>query len=276
MKELIRTFKELQIASRWDIDFHLEPEGIKLFNSSVLKRVDEVASIAKEKRNPTVKPDEEFKYIDISSIDVVVGQISNNQELLGNEAPSRARKVVRAFDIIASTCRPTRGAIAVVPIELHNQIASTGFSIIRPNENTNPFYLHYALRLPSTLEQFRKWSTGSSYPAILDEDVEKTLIPVPDTEEQDKIAEIVSLGLKRREVAIAEANSVWAKTIENITRSIAMGNHLDALAENENGKEFKLEAIKTILKQLPELTCDNAKNKGQADAFDDTCEQEEE
>src|SRR6185437_1289969 len=113
------------------------------------------------------------------------------QEVEGVDAPSRARKVVRAFDIVISTCRPTRGAIAVVPISLHNQIASTGFSIWRAKAGTNPFYLHYALRLQSTLEQFRKWSTGSSYPAILDEDVAKTLIPVPSPAEQDRIARLI-------------------------------------------------------------------------------------
>lgn len=274
MKELIRTFQELQAASRWDIDFHLEPEGIKLFKRGVLKRVDEVASIAKGKRNPTLKPDEEFKYIDISSIDVVVGQIASNQELLGSEAPSRARKVVQAYDVIVSTCRPTRGAIAVVPVELHNQIASTGFSIIRPNENTNPYYLHYALRLSSTLEQFRKWSTGSSYPAILDEDVEKTLIPVPDTETQNIIAEIVSVGLKKRAEVIAAANAVWSKTIDSITDSVA--NETPVIALHENGKDYKLEVIRATLQKLPALIVDNGRNKDQVDAFEDCEELEKE
>jgi type I restriction enzyme S subunit len=55
-------------------------------------------------------------YIDISSVDVSNGIIENPQELIGIEAPSRARKVVPAFDIVISTCRQTRGAIAVVPV----------------------------------------------------------------------------------------------------------------------------------------------------------------
>src|SRR5579871_6767367 len=132
MKILIKTLKELRRAGRWDIDFHLPAEGITKFPKSMLRRIDQVADIAKDKRDPTKEPDEVFQYIDIAAVDVVVGAIVNPQDVEGIEAPSRARKVVRAFDILVSTCRPTRGAIAVVGASLHNQIASTAFSIVRP------------------------------------------------------------------------------------------------------------------------------------------------
>lgn len=210
----------LQTAGRWDIDFHLPAEGIKKFPVALLKRVDAVATFPKEKRDPTKAPESVFDYIDISAVDVTVGQITNPQETEGVDAPSRARKVVRAFDIIVSTCRPTRGAIAVVPVSLHGQIASTGFSIVRANDDVNPFYLHYALRLPSTLEQFRKWSTGSSYPAILDGDVAKTLIPVPDKKIQDTIAKRLVEALHERERIVRAANITWRETLGKITASL--------------------------------------------------------
>ena len=168
MKYILQTQKTLHSEGRWDIDYHLPPEGILAFDKSLLKPVMEAADIVKEKRDPTKEADELFLYIDISCVDVATGVIANPQELIGSEAPSRARKIVNAYDLIISTCRPTRGAIAVVPEEYHNQICSTGFSVIRPRAGVNPFYLHFALRLSSTLEQFRKFSTGSSYPAILD------------------------------------------------------------------------------------------------------------
>ena len=170
----LKTLGSLNEVGRWDIDFHLPAEGIAEFPNELHKRVDEWATLAKEKRDPTKMPDALFRYVDIASVDVMVGAIQNPQDLSGEEAPSRARKVVAAFDVIVSTCRPTRGAIAVVPPELHDQIVSTAFSVWRSCDAINPFYLLFALRLPSTLEQFRKWSTGSSYPAILDEDVAKT------------------------------------------------------------------------------------------------------
>lgn len=103
MKTLVKKLDQLQAAGRWDIDFHLPPEGIRRFPPGILKRVDAVASTSRFKRDPSKKPDESFQYIDISSVDVTTGAIVTPQEITGEEAPSRARKVVRAFDILVST-----------------------------------------------------------------------------------------------------------------------------------------------------------------------------
>ena len=261
MKKLTKTLAELKSAGRWDIDFHSPAEGIQAFPRELWKRVDEVADVVKDKRDPTKKPDEVFQYIDISAVDVSVGVVVNPQELEGVEAPSRARKVVRAFDLIISTCRPTRGAIAVVPVRLHNQVASTGFSIMRAHKNINPFYLHYALRLPSTLEQFRKWSTGSSYPAILDSDVEKTVIPVPSQEMQDVIAARVMTALRERAKIMEKSNEVWRATLGEIADSLSIGGHVQSPHEEleeavEELEVLSLAEVQQILKSLPEISTD--------------------
>lgn len=271
MKTLSKTRAELQKAARWDIDFHLPAEGIKRFPKALLKRVDQVAEIGKDKRNPEKRPDETFQYIDISSVDVQVGAIINQQDIEGAEAPSRARKVVRAFDLLVSTCRPTRGAVAVVPEELHNQIASTGFSVVRPRSGVNPYYLQYALRLPSTMEQFRKWSTGSSYPAILDEDVAKTLIPVPEPAEQDRIAGLLVHAFAAREKAIGRANRAWADTLEEITAGLSIPQTASTELPAGNGEEnaaapsskpHTIAEIEAILESLPPLDTDKPANGG--------------
>lgn len=220
MKILGRNLSELESAGRWDIDFHLPPEGIKKYPKNILKRVDQVASVSKNKKDPSKLGQDLFRYIDISCVDVEVGMVTEPQELAGDEAPSRARKLVKGFDILVSTCRPTRGAIAVVPLRYHNEIASTGFSIVRANSDVNPFYLHFALRLPSTLEQFRKWSTGSSYPAILDEDVAKTLIPIPEPETQDQIASTIIHSLEVRQKEILRINQSWQQTVQKMSSSL--------------------------------------------------------
>lgn len=215
MKFILISLNKLYQEGRWDIDYHLPPEGINKFSKSILKPISAVADIVKEKSDPTKEPETPFIYIDIASIDVKSGLISSPQELVGSEAPSRARKVVHAYDLIISTCRPTRGAIAVIPEQLHNQICSTGFSVIRPKKGINPFYLHFAIRLQSTIEQFRKFSTGSSYPAILDNDVEKTLIPMPDTTTQDLIASHILHGIQTRQKSIKLANSAFEENLNS-------------------------------------------------------------
>src|SRR5580700_9339079 len=82
-------------------------------------------------RDPSMRPDEEFAYIDISSLDKDSKTIVRPSRLLGNDAPSRARKEIKAEDILVSTVRPNLNAVALVPPELDGQIASTGFCVLR-------------------------------------------------------------------------------------------------------------------------------------------------
>lgn len=263
MKTLMKSCRELEAVGRWDIDFHLPPEGIRKFPKHLLRRVDAVADVVKDKRDPGKEPEVPFQYIDIAAVDVTVGTIANPQDVEGAEAPSRARKVVRAFDVIVSTCRPTRGAIAVVPVSLHDQIASTAFSIVRARVDVNPFYLHFALRLPSTLEQFRKWSTGSSYPAILDSDVKKTLIPVPAPAAQDAIAAKVVAALQERAKTIRGANAVWANVLTDITSSLTGKKEpREDLPAHEamQFEAFTLAAVQAALGELPAIRTDASIN----------------
>lgn len=256
MKILIESTKKLIKEGRWDIDYHLPPEHIQIFKKSELCKVGKIADIVKTKKNPTKKPNDPFLYIDISCIDNKTGIILNPQELIGEEAPSRARKLVRAYDIIISTVRPTRGAIAVVPEYLHGQICSTGFSVIRAKENINPFYLQFALRMQSSLEQFRKFSTGSSYPAILDSDVEKTLIPCPDVDTQDEIAQKIRNAFIQRKNAIFAANTAWDNTNTEIINNLASSNfeqNLIELSQDENDFVYSISEIQERLKKLPPI-----------------------
>ncbi|MFO0789071.1 MAG: hypothetical protein U0805_06410 [Pirellulales bacterium] len=251
MKTRVETTARLVAEGRWDIDYHMPPTLIKEFPDGIVKRVSEFAVVSKTKRDPTKRPDEKFQYIDIASVDVVTGTIANPQEITGAEAPSRARKVVRAFDIIISTCRPTRGAIAVVPEELHGEICSTGFSVIRTKPGVNPFYLHFALRLASTLEQFRKWSTGSSYPAILDDDVLKTQIPCPDATGQDNLARTLRSALKSRATAVARANAEWESAFDGIVNAVK-SNNVNPTSNSQPTLEevYSIEQVQERLKSL--------------------------
>lgn len=220
VKQIKVKYKKLIDEQRWDIDYHLPPIEINKFNKDILVEMKKCSDIITEKRNPTLKPDKLFKYVDISSIDVVTGIIINPQELLGEEAPSRARKVIREGDIIISTCRPTRGAVAIVPKELDNQICSTGFCVIRAKEGVSNKYLHFILRSAVVKEQFRKFSTGSSYPAILDDDVRKTVIPLPKVTIQAKIADKVHKETDRRNELIAQANQQWETNLQLCIKDI--------------------------------------------------------
>jgi restriction endonuclease S subunit len=204
VKEEIKFLKPVSTlqGQRYDVAFNMGFHKFDPYPDRVA-RVGDIVSFPKETKNPNKNPEVPFRYIDISSIHIVTGEIGEPTEMLGIDAPSRARQVVHSGDIVISTVRPTRGAIAIIPEDMDGYICSTGFSIIRPNEKVMTEYLHTALRLSTTREQFGRRSAGSSYPAILENDIKVTLIPLPTKEQQKEIAdEITRRSIRARHLHI--------------------------------------------------------------------------
>ncbi|MGB3954314.1 MAG: hypothetical protein WBL05_03355 [Brooklawnia sp.] len=79
--------------------------------------------------------DEGFQYIDLTSVDRVTRRIGETATITAGAAPSRARQIVRAGDVIFATTRPTPMRVAVIAQEYDGQIASTGYCILRPNQD---------------------------------------------------------------------------------------------------------------------------------------------
>lgn len=96
-----------------------------------------------EKVDPREKPDMQFTYLDISSIDNQTHVIREPKVYYGAAAPSRARQLVRAGDVLFSTVRTYLKNIAEVPEAYDGQIASTGFSILRGEDDVSSKYLLY-------------------------------------------------------------------------------------------------------------------------------------
>jgi type I restriction enzyme S subunit len=87
--------------------------------------------ISIETTDPTKTPNLEFTYIDIASIDTAEGRVESPQTLLGEDAPSRARQMVLAGDVLVSSVRPNLRQTAMVPKEHDGQVCSTGFAVLR-------------------------------------------------------------------------------------------------------------------------------------------------
>lgn len=153
----------------------------------------DVVNFKKDSRDPTEKPDDEFFYVEIGSIDTISGKIKAIK-MLGKEATSsRVRRVMYKNHVLVSTTRPTRKAIALVPPKLDKEICSTGFAVLEPKPNILPEFLFFALRTDISKHQFERFCSGSGYPAINQEkDLPQILVPVPERiKEQEEILKIV-------------------------------------------------------------------------------------
>lgn len=150
------------------------------------------ACLPTEQRDPSRIGANSFRYVDISGIDRDRKTISRADTILFSDAPSRARKAIRAGDVLVSTVRPNLNAVAQVPEELDGEIASTGFSVLRANPKLlNARFLFYRTQHQEFVDFLVANATGASYPAVTDGVVRRTSLPLPSPSEQHRIVEIL-------------------------------------------------------------------------------------
>lgn len=139
------------------------------------------------------RPDKEFTYIDITSINNKANTLGSSLNVLKpNEAPSRARKIVYEGDVIYATVRPYLHNICIIDRKIDPEpIASTGFAVVcTPMMILNKYLFRYFLS-----PAFDKYandnenSKGVAYPAINDDKFLKALVPLPPLAEQHRIVE---------------------------------------------------------------------------------------
>src|SRR5207244_9136718 len=104
-------------------------------------RLDEVCEHKTGVREPRREAEKPVRYVDITSVDIKAKRIVEAKTVLGKDAPSRARQVIRSADVVVSTTRPNLNAVALVPPELDDQICSTGFCVLRAKPGLDSDYL---------------------------------------------------------------------------------------------------------------------------------------
>ena len=135
-------------------------------------------------------PDDEIKYIDISSIDNKRNVMMGYKEYVLREAPSRAQQHIKKGDIVISTVRPNLRNVAMTVFDDDNLVASSGFCVLRA-EKCLPEYLLAIVCSDKFTDDMTKVVTGANYPAIKDSDVMNYLVSMPPMELQEQFADFV-------------------------------------------------------------------------------------
>jgi type I restriction enzyme S subunit len=143
--------------------------------------------------NPTsVAGDATFPYIDLSSVDNEKKYVRSIQSIRFEDAPSRARQLVKSGDILVSTVRPNLNGVAKLDDSHDGATASTGFCVLRAKTAVlSPEYLFQWVKSPAFVSDMVRKATGASYPAVSDRIVSESQLPLPPLEEQRRIAAIL-------------------------------------------------------------------------------------
>ncbi|MFZ4724189.1 MAG: restriction endonuclease subunit S [Paludibacter sp.] len=152
-----------------------------------VKRVKDCSQINQLALSDKTAIDYQFKYIDIGNVNH--NGIVQEPELISfEEAPSRARRIIRENDVIVSTVRTYLKAIAFINFNPKDYIVSTGFAVLSHFSMVNPRFLSYHSQSENFIDNVIRFSTGVSYPAINSQVISALHIIFPSFSDQTAIA----------------------------------------------------------------------------------------
>lgn len=184
-----------------------------------------------QNKNIISKNKDSYKYIEISDITIGNGQADFNI-VSTSDLPANAKIKVEKGDLLYSTVRPYRGAVAIINYDEDDLICSGAFTVIQEKGNYLKECAFTLLRTPVYKEYIMKYSVGSSYPTVKDNDVMNLLIPQIPQNIQNEIKTLVKQGI--------EFNNKAIEYLENAKQAVEI-----ALEQGEN---FSIEWLKNQMK----------------------------
>jgi type I restriction enzyme, S subunit len=208
-------------------------------------RLDELCEARIATRDPRDRPAELFTYVDISSVDNSAKRIVAAKQVRGSHASSRARQVIHAGDVLVSTTRPNLNAVALVPDGLDDEIASTGFCVLRPLSSLVGEFLFAFVQSREFVSALSDLVKGALYPAVTDGHVRALAIPLPPLAEQRRIAARLreQLSILAEVRAALEAQLAAAKAL--------LGAHLRAVFKSPEAQSWSRSALGNVCEFLP-------------------------
>ena len=196
------------------------------------KRLKYLATYNDEVLPENTDEEVEIDYVEISSVSLSHG-IEQVERISFGQAPSRARRLVRSGDILISTVRTYLRAIAKVDEASPDLVASTGFCVVRPdNEEVDSGYLGWASKSEPFISEVVSRSVGVSYPAINASALVTIQMPLPPLETQRRIAQFLDGktaridGLVERKLALMDRLAEKRQAL--ITRAVTKGLNPEA------------------------------------------------
>jgi type I restriction enzyme M protein len=174
-------------------DYNLSGERYREGNETLSEfphiALGEICEINPETAIPQeLYPASHFNYIDISCVENESGNFLGPNRTASDDAPSRARRSVKAGDVLLSTVRPNLKAFTLLSEVPERAIASTGFAVLRAQaDRVLPGYLINVLRDDRSVNQMIGMAGKGAYPSINQKDVEAIQIPLPPLEVQKEI-----------------------------------------------------------------------------------------
>ena len=150
---------------------------------------------------------EQVDYVDLAN--TKRGTIEATQRFRWQDAPSRARRILRPGDTIIGTVRPGNGSFAL--IAAHGLTGSTGFTVLRPRQRHQAPFVYLAATAPENIERLARLADGAAYPAVRPDVVGATPAAIPDDVLMAAFSEATSPVLRQ-----IESNKAQNETLAQV------------------------------------------------------------
>ena len=180
------------------------PGRLQLPKGWTSERLKDVAAVNASALSAGTDPEYEFDYLEISNVDYH-GIVEPNaiERLRFEDAPSRARRLVRRGSTVVSSVRPNLQAVAHFPVVQGDFVCSTGFNVVEAKPNRLwPQFAYYLLISENARQNFEAAATGVGYPAIGDKEFNALVVPLPPLPEQLRIAAYLNTSCAAIDAAV--------------------------------------------------------------------------
>lgn len=195
---------ELEGATRLDAEYY-QPKYLGIVRAFQVLGAIPLSDVAKPIKRGFTPADNPFNYIEIAEVDISTGA-TNAVEIAGTEAPSRAQWIVREGDVIVSTVRPARNAVALIGNSEDGFVCSSGFIVLRPFKTSAEFLFAY-LKTSLVASLLDRKTTATMYPAVSWDDVLSLPVVLPDSETERFVSEKV----KESSQKLKDSDSLYIK-----------------------------------------------------------------
>ena len=120
----------------------------------------------------------DVEYVDLAN--TKWGVIEFTQHFLWQDAPSRARRVLRLGDTVVGTVRPGNGSYSLIGND--GLTGSTGFAVLRPLHLRFRELVYLSATASDNIEWLAHRADGAAYPAVRPEIVAETEVAIPTAE----------------------------------------------------------------------------------------------
>ena len=125
--------------------------------------LDSIAALNPESWSSKHHPDR-LLYVDLAN--TKENQIEGITEFAFDEAPSRARRVLREGDVIVGTVRPGNRSFARISVDRTGLTGSTGFAVLRAHHHSDQALVYIAAIRDEAIERLAHLADGGAYPAV--------------------------------------------------------------------------------------------------------------